>query len=130
MVLGVFSDKNAFENRGAILPLQANSIQYSAQAGGLLEVQVYPGKDGSFVMVEDDGISYDYQTKAEGSTRTTTWSWSDATKTLTWSVKGGASLKSPNLYADVVAVLFAAGGKVQRAASQALTASGGKAVFH
>lgn len=125
------SQMAVFVAAGAILPLQANSsMQYSAQAGGLLEVQVYAGKDGSFEMVEDDGISYDYQTKAEASTRTTLWSWSDATKTLTWSVKGGAALKSPNVYTDVVAVLFAAGGNVQRAASQALTASGGKAVFH
>jgi alpha-glucosidase len=125
------SEMAVFVAAGAILPLQSNSsIQYSAQAGGRLEVQVYAGKDGVFVQVEDDGISYNYQTNQVGTTRTTTWSWSDATKTLSWSVHGGSFLKSPNLYTEVVAVMFpAAGGQAQRAAPQALTMSG-KTVFH
>ena len=82
-----------FVATGAILPLQANgSIQFTAEAGGALEVQVYAGKDGSFVQVEDDGISYDYETSAATATRTTTWSWTDASKTLSWKVEGGATV--------------------------------------
>ena len=125
------SQMAVFVATGAILPLQSNgSIQFTAEAGGALEVQVYAGKDGSFVQVEDDGISYDYETSAATATRTTTWSWTDASKTLSWKVEGGATLQSPNLYTSVEPVLFAAGAKApQRLAAQPLTASGGKAVF-
>ena len=128
-----------FVKAGAILPLQANgsSIQFSAQAGGALELHVYAGADGSFEMVEDDGISLDYRDAAtaaakEGAMRTTTWRWSDATKTLTWSVgKGGAALRSPNLYTAVLPLLFEEGAAgPQRAAQQPLAASGGKIVFN
>ena len=66
-----------------------SSIQRSAQAGGTLEVQVYAGRDGEFEMVEDDGISLDYQSEGQDATRTTTWRWSDTTKTLTWAVQAG-----------------------------------------
>jgi alpha-glucosidase len=132
------SEMAVFVAPGAILPLQANAsaVQYSAQAGGMLEVQVYGGKDGSFVMVEDDGISYDYQTTPDSATRTTTWSWADSTKTLSWSTEGGAAgLKSakglPNLYTHVTVVFFTAGAAApQSAPAQALAASTGKVVFH
>ena len=121
-----------FVRAGAILPLQTNTtIQHSAQAGGALELQVYSGADGSFEMVEDDGISLDYQSDPGGETRTTTWSWDNAAKTLTWLVEGGATLSSPTLYTMVDVVLFAAEpAPPQRVARQALNASGGEVVFH
>ena len=127
------SEMVVFVAAGAILPLQANAprIQRTAMSGGLLEVQVYSGADGQFVMVEDDGISYDYQlggAAAAAVVRSTTWVWSDADKSLTWSVSGGEELKSPNLYTHVAPVLFS-GGKVQRAATQSLGGAGGKVVF-
>ena len=119
-----------FVKAGAILPLNANtSVQRSAEIGGLLELQVYAGQDGSFELIEDDGISYDYQTAAIASTRTTTWSWTDATKTLSWSVRGGYSA-GPNLYTSVLPVLFAVGAtQPQQAGVQAL-GKAGKVVFH
>lgn len=124
------SEMAVFVAAGAILPLNTKKIQHSAQAGGELELQIYAGKDGSFVMVEDDGISLDYQTSVDDATRTTTWSWSDATKTLTWTVKGSSTLKIPNLYTEVSVVLFAPGSAVQRATKQTLGSAGGKVVFH
>jgi alpha-glucosidase len=122
-----------FVRAGAVLPLQTNtangSIQRSAEAGGTLEVQVYAGSDGSFEMVEDDGISLDYRTSPDTATRTTTWKWSDATKTLTWAVQGGLQIPSP--YSTVAAVLFEDGvAEPQRAAQQPLGARSGKVVFH
>lgn len=116
---------------GAILPLQANgSIQRTAEAGGTLEVQIYAGSDGNFVMVEDDGISLEYSTSPDAATRTTIWRWSDASKTLTWSVEGGTTMHSPNLYSVVSPVLFEEGVvEPQRADRQALTARGGKVTF-
>lgn len=123
------SEMAVFVAAGAILPLNMKRIQHSAQAGGELELQIYAGRDGSFIMIEDDGISLDYQTSADDATRATTWRWTDATKTLTWTVEGGATLKTPNLYTEVSPVLFAPGSAVQRAPKQALGAAGGTVVF-
>ena len=127
------SEMAVFVAAGAILPLQANAshVQRTALLGGLLEVQIYGGADGQFVMVEDDGISYDYQHKgarAAAAVRTTTWAWSAARNTLTWSVSGGEKLTSPNEYTHVAPVLFS-GGRVQRAATQVLGPRGGEVVF-
>ena len=60
---------------------------------------------------------------------TTTWRWSNVDKTLTWSVSGGAALKSAHAYTRVAPVLFAKGREVERAAVVALTADGGRVVF-
>ena len=47
---------------GAILPLHGGGdVQRAAELGGRLEVQVYSGADGEFVLSEDDGKSLDYQ---------------------------------------------------------------------
>ena len=124
---------------GAILTLQANAsrVQHTAQAGGLLELQIYAGADGDFDMVEDDGISYDYSGEAAGAAsdednpmvRTTTWRWNDSDKTLTWSVRGGESLKSAHAYTHVLPVLFAKDGEAEHGQVVVLTESGGKIVF-
>ena len=116
---------------GAILPLQANaSIQRSGEAGGLLEVHVYAGDDGGFTMVEDDGISWDYRDKPDTATRTTTWRWIDASKTLVWSVSGGKMLDSPNLYSAMTAVLFEKDAQLsRRSLVQPMTMDGGRVVF-
>ena len=114
--------------------LLTSPTTHQAEAGGTLEVQVYAGADGTFVLVEDDGISYDYATNAEGATRTTTWSWSDSSKTLSWAVAGGSMLmadKSTTGYTKLEAILFEAGTLApQRATVQALPATGGgKVIF-
>jgi alpha-glucosidase len=85
---------------GAILPV-GPVIQYSEQTSATpLEIHIYPGKNGSFEMVEDDGVSYNY---TEGDTRTTAYYWNDRTKTLTWKVSGTYSGK--NVYKTIRAVL-------------------------
>ena len=53
---------------GAILPLHGGGdVQRAAELGGRLEVQVYSGADGEFVLSEDDGESLDYQVSSCGS---------------------------------------------------------------
>lgn len=70
---------------GTILPLSP-VVQYSEQTSSSpLEIRIYPGKNGRFNMVEDDGTSYNY---TKGNTRTTAFAWDDATKTLSWKVSG------------------------------------------
>ncbi len=85
---------------GTILPV-GPVIQYSEQASATpLEIRIYPGKNGSFKMVEDDGTSYNY---TQGNTRTTAYYWNDKTKTLTWNVSGQYSGK--NVYKTIKVVL-------------------------
>lgn len=85
---------------GTILPV-GPVIQYSEQTSATpLQIRIYPGKNGAFKMVEDDGTSYNY---IKGDIRTTAYNWNDKTKTLTWKVSGPYSGK--NVYKTIKAVL-------------------------
>ena len=85
---------------GTILPV-GPVIQYSEETSDApLEIHIYPGKNGSFKMVEDDGTSYNY---TKGNTRATSYYWNDATKTLSWKVSGSYSGK--NVYKTIKTVL-------------------------
>ncbi|MGI4751450.1 MAG: TIM-barrel domain-containing protein [Janthinobacterium lividum] len=91
---------------GTILPV-GPVIQYSEQTSATpLEIHIYPGKNGSFKMVEDDGVSYNYTTQSD--TRTTAYSWNDKTKILFWKVTGSYSGK--NVYKTIKVVL----GKIEK----------------
>jgi len=94
-----------FIRSGAILLLQHDIVQYTDALGGALDVQVYSGADGSFVLVEDDGISNDYITNPMNATRLTSFTYTDATRTLSWKVTGGFS-GGQNLYKVALPVLF------------------------
>jgi len=74
-----------FVRAGTILPL-APVIQHTDDLpGGPLDLQIYPGADGGFTLTEDDGKSTAYMT---GQMRQTTFTWKDATRTLTWKIAG------------------------------------------
>jgi alpha-glucosidase len=70
---------------GTIVPLGPIIQDTDQLPGGPLEVQVYPGRDASFTLVEDDGVSYDYQ---RGIVRKTNFKWNDAMRTLSWKQEG------------------------------------------
>ena len=70
---------------GTILPL-APVLQHTDQLpGGPLELQIYPGKNATFTLVEDDGISTAY---LKGQIRRTTFDWNDSERRLTWKIDG------------------------------------------
>ena len=70
---------------GAILPL-APVVEHTRDLpGGPLDLQVYPGRDGQFTLVEDDGATTAYTT---GNVRRTTFVWTDAKSTLSWTRTG------------------------------------------
>ena len=96
-----------FVRAGAILPLQRAVVQHTDALGGGLDVHVYAGRDGAFVMTEDDGATTAYATAPDAATRTTAWAWADATRTLSWTVSGGFG-GGPNLYTTAFPVLFVA----------------------
>ena len=94
-----------FVRAGAIICLNRAVAQYSAEIGGDLDLHVYGGRDSAFTLVEDDGDSLDYATDPVANTRRTEFVWSDATRTLSWTVSGGFS-GGANLFTAAFPVLF------------------------
>ncbi|MBR4826413.1 MAG: DUF5110 domain-containing protein [Bacteroidales bacterium] len=72
---------------GSILPVGPD-IQWSGdKAGAPIELRVYPGADGSFVLYEDDGLSYAYE---RGEYSRVPLHWDDAARTLTVGAREGS----------------------------------------
>merc|ERR1711988_599330 len=96
---------------GTIVPLGPVVQSTSELPGdGTLEVQVYAGADGSFTLVEDDGDSYDYEMDH---VRSTTFKWTDAQRTLSWSRDANQNLQHPSMFTNVVITFLSAEGRVQ-----------------
>jgi hypothetical protein len=92
-----------------------HDVQYSAQQGGVLEVQIYAASPSATAaasneFVEDDGVSLD------SGTRTTSFAFDSANATLEWSVKQtkGGVAGVGTAYTHVRGLLFGRGGGVRR----------------
>ena len=93
---------------GSILPL-APVIQHTSQLpGGPLELQIYPGKDATFTLVEDDGETMDY---LKGKIRRTAFTWRDSAGRLTWKREGPYAGK--DVFTTMRVVLFDPRGKIE-----------------
>lgn len=116
-----------FVRAGTILPL-GPVIQYSEQRSDIpLEIRIYPGKNGTFDLVEDDGVSDGYTNKI---TRTTSFAWNEASKTLTWKVSG--SYNGELAYRNIRIVLAGAGVQAGRSKDSKVTVigKGGRVSFN
>lgn len=72
---------------GAIIPVGPR-VQYAAEKKwDSLEIRIYPGANGKFVLYEDENDNYNYE---KGVYSTITFSWDDARKKLTISDRTGA----------------------------------------
>jgi len=71
---------------GSILPLGPDIEYVDQKPADPLEVRVYPGANGSFVLYEDDGSSFDYE---HGDYSTIPFRWNEASKTLTIGKRAG-----------------------------------------
>ena len=105
-----------FYVRGAsLLALQGGAapIQHTGQLGGALALHIYGGGDAAFTLYEDDGENLDYTVA-----RATTFTWTQATRTLAWAVVGGGFAGGPNDFSVMQASLFeaAAAGPLVRGA--------------
>ena len=69
-----------FVRAGSILPLGPEMQYVGEKAWDNLEIRVYPGADGTFILYEDEGDSYNYE---KGVYSTISFSWSDKGRTLT-----------------------------------------------
>ncbi len=71
---------------GSILPLGPEMQYVGEKPWDNLELRVYPGADGSFVLYEDEGDNYNYE---KGVYSTITFQWNDKSKMLTISQRKG-----------------------------------------
>jgi len=84
-VTAALDEVPVYVRAGTILPL-APVLQHTDQLpGGPLELQIYPGKNASFTLVEDDGLSTAY---VKGQVRSTKFTWDDLDRRLSWKIEG------------------------------------------
>ena len=69
-----------FVRAGSILPLGPEMQYVGEKSWDNLELRVYPGADGSFMLYEDEGDGYNYE---RGVYSTITFLWNDRSRTLT-----------------------------------------------
>lgn len=69
-----------FVKSGSVLPM-GKALQYTGEkTADSLEIRIYPGADGKFVLYEDEGDGYHYE---NGVYTTISFVWNEAQKTLT-----------------------------------------------
>jgi alpha-D-xyloside xylohydrolase len=72
---------------GSIIPMGPN-VQYAEEKKwDNLEIRIYPGANGKFVLYEDENDNYNYE---KGIYSTISFNWDDAKRTLTISDRNGA----------------------------------------
>ena len=76
-----------FVRTGSILPLGPEMQYVGEKSWDSLELRVYPGSDGSFMLYEDEGDSYNYE---KGVYSTITFQWNDKMRTLTIGARQGS----------------------------------------
>jgi alpha-D-xyloside xylohydrolase len=76
-----------FVRAGSILPLAPEMQYVGEKTWDQLEIRVYPGADGSFLLYEDEGDSYQYE---KGVYATIPFQWNNATRTLTIGAQQGS----------------------------------------
>jgi len=75
-----------FVRAGSIVPM-GPVVQYANEKPNApIELRIYPGADGSFVLYDDAGDSYDYES---GKYATTRFAWDDAQQKLTIEARQG-----------------------------------------
>jgi len=111
---------------GTILPLGPVVQNTNEIPGGPLEIQIYPGRDASFTLVEDDGETTAY---LNGAVRRTTFKWEEHARRLSWKSKG--PYKGSHLFHDLNIVVFDPDAKTATTpAAASLDASGSAVVPH
>jgi alpha-glucosidase (family GH31 glycosyl hydrolase) len=87
---------------GTILPLAPVRQYTNEKVDGPLEIRIYPGADGSFLLYEDDGRSFNYR---KGEWMGIRLEWNDAHRILKLKLASG-SLMLPPLRRKIVVKLF------------------------
>jgi alpha-D-xyloside xylohydrolase len=80
-----------FVKAGSIVPM-GPKIQYATESVDPLEIRIYKGQNGSFVLYEDEGDTYNYET---GKYSQIPFSWDDSAGTLTIGARTGSFTGMP-----------------------------------
>jgi alpha-D-xyloside xylohydrolase len=76
-----------FVKAGSIVPM-GKFMQYASEKSmDTVEIRIYPGANGKFVLYEDENDNYNYE---KGMYSTITFNWDEAKKTLTISDRNGS----------------------------------------
>jgi alpha-glucosidase (family GH31 glycosyl hydrolase) len=79
-----------FVRAGALVPFGPLK-QYTSELGDEpLQIDVYPGADGRFVLYEDDGVTFNFR---KGEYRTVRFEWSDGSRELTVTPEHGIAVE-------------------------------------
>jgi alpha-glucosidase (family GH31 glycosyl hydrolase) len=78
---------------GTILPLGPVKQHTNEKSSDALTVSIYPGADGSFLLYDDDGRSFNYR---KGEWMGIALQWNDARRVLTLSLAAGSRMLSPS----------------------------------
>lgn len=81
-----------YARAGTILPLGPVKQYTSEQVGAPLSVSIYPGADGSFLLYEDDGVSFRFR---QGEWTGLLMFWDDRRKILKLRLQNGSRLFPP-----------------------------------
>ena len=77
---------------GAIVPTGPVKQYTAEKVDGPLDISIYPGADGEFLLYEDDGSSFDYRKGEWMGIRT---AWNDARKALSLRLAAGSKMLAP-----------------------------------
>ncbi len=75
-----------FVKAGSIIPV-GPEVQYASEKKDPLEIRIYPGADGKFVLYDDERDNYNYE---KGMFSTTEFNWDDSSRTLTIGERKGS----------------------------------------
>jgi alpha-D-xyloside xylohydrolase len=89
-----------FVKAGSIIPMSP-VVQYADQKIDSLEIRIYPGKNGTYVLYEDENDNYNYE---KGSYSIILFSWNDFQKKLTIGDRRGSfsGIKEKYIFTIVV----------------------------
>ncbi len=95
--------------RAGTIQLLGPVVQNTSELpGGSLTVQIYPGKNATFTLFEDDGETTGYRS---GETRRTTFQWDNDTRRLSWKSEGPYAGKE--IFKNLRMVMFERTGTIQ-----------------
>jgi alpha-D-xyloside xylohydrolase len=113
---------------GSIIPM-GPFIQYAAEKCDPLEIRVYPGANGSFVLYEDENDNYDYE---KGVYATIPFKWDDKTRQMTIGQRSGSfpgMLEKRTFHIVLVDKGIGTGIEISAKTNKAVTYNGGSQVI-
>lgn len=101
-----------YARAGAIVPFGPLKQYTGEKVDGPLDISVYPGAAGRFLLYEDDGASFDYR---KGEWMGIEMAWNDSRKALSLRLAAGSKMLPPAKREIRVAIVGAMGGATKSA---------------